>query len=268
MIETAYAKINLALHVRARRADGYHDIETLFAFAEDGDMLRVMAADDVAMTITGRFASELPSGDGNLVVRAGKSLRDRAGVAAGAKVHLVKNLPVASGIGGGSADAAAALRLLARFWRLEDADEMLLDIAAGLGADVPACVSSLAAFGSGTGTDLQPADHPFSKAPLLLVNPLRPLATAPVFAIWDGVDRGALDLSDPLCWRNDLTPPAIRIVPEIGALLSRLEEMPGVAFVRMSGSGATCFAIFESEAARDEAQTAFPDMWTLATRLR
>ncbi len=268
MIETAYAKINLALHVRARRADGYHEIETLFAFAENGDLLRVMAADDVALTMTGRFAGELPAGGGNLVVKAGRMLRERAGISTGAKIHLVKNLPVASGIGGGSADAAAALRLLTRFWHLDEADDVLLNIAASLGADVPACVSSRPTFGSGTGADLRPADQPFANAPLLLVNPLRPLATAPVFAGWDGVDRGPLDLADPRSWRNDLAKSAVEIVPEIGDLLSRLERLPGTTLVRMSGSGATCFALFETDVARDTAASAFPDMWTLATRLR
>lgn len=266
MIETAYAKINLALHVRARRADGYHEIETLFAFAEHGDLLRVMASDDVGLTMTGRFAEELPKDDDNLVVRAGKLLRERAGVSTGAKLHLVKNLPVASGIGGGSADAAAALRLLARFWSVSP--DLLPDIAAGLGADVPACFASQPSFGSGTGAELRPMEQPFAGKPVLLANPLKPLATGPVFAGWDGKDRGAFNPGDQASWRNDLTEPAIALVPEIDELLAKLDDMPGAIFTRMSGSGATCFAIFDSDTARDEAATAFPGMWTLATRLR
>lgn len=266
MIETAYAKINLALHVRARRPDGYHDIETVFAFVEDGDFLRVMAADDVGLTITGKFAEGLPRDDRNLVVQAGLRLRERAGVTAGAKMLLVKNLPVASGIGGGSADAAAALRLLARFWRVADDD--LLEIAATLGADVPACIASKSAFGSGTGTTLRTVELPFSGTPALLVNPQIPLATAPVFAGWDGTDKGAVDIATPDSWRNDLTASAVKLVPEIGDLVSRLENMPGAVLSGMSGSGATCFALFENARVRDDAASSFPDMWTLATRLR
>ena len=172
MQETAYAKINLALHVRERRADGYHRIETVFAFAEDGDRLDVAAAQDLTLEIIGPFAADLAGEGDNLVLRAARALRDRCGVETGARLTLDKRLPIASGIGGGSADAAAALRLLARWWHLDASEAELLDIAARLGADVPACLLSRTARGEGKGDDLEPLPvEDLAGTPLLLVNP-------------------------------------------------------------------------------------------------
>lgn len=266
MQETAYAKLNLALHVRAREPDGYHRIETLFAFAEEGDLLHAEPADELNLVVEGPFASAL--GTDNLVMRAAEALKTRFGVREGAAILLDKRLPVASGIGGGSADAAATLRLLRRLWNLSATDEQLLKIAAPLGADVPACVLSRTMRGEGRGDRLVPVETDCSGTPVLLVNPLVAVSTAEVFRAWDGVDRGPLQDSG----RNDLEAPAIAIAPMIGEVRDRLRGTAGTRLVRMSGSGATCFALYESEADRDAASaaiaTARSGWWRLATRLR
>lgn len=275
MRETAYAKINLALHVRGREPDGYHRLETTFAFTEDGDELEVAEPErpqELELAVTGRFARALPVGErdsqGNLVIRAGEALRRHYGVTKGARITLEKRLPVAAGIGGGSADAAAALRLLTRFWHLPADPDALHAIARTLGADVPACIASRTVRGEGRGDDLVPVDgSALDGSPVLLVNPRVPVPTGPVFKAWDGVDRGPL-CSD-LVGRNDLEAPARAIAPVIGDVL---EALAGARFAQMSGSGATCFALYQSEAERDSAETriraARPDWWTLASRLR
>lgn len=273
MNELAPAKINLALHVRERMPDGYHRLETLFVFARDGDALSVGPADTLSLQITGPFADGLGAGADNLVLRAAEALRHAAEIKAGAALTLDKQLPVASGIGGGSADAAAALRLLSRFWGVE-AD--LRSIAADLGADVPACLVGKPVRGDGRGDELTavPADG-LSGLPLLLINPGVPLTTGPVFAAWDGLDRGPLPGGDPraaaLVGRNDLQAPAIALCPVIGELVSWLNRQPGVILARMSGSGATCFALFPSPAERDAAYAAaavdWPQAWRLSTAL-
>lgn len=271
--EVAYAKINLALHVRKRRDDGYHDIESLFAFAEDGDRLQAVARGDgrLSLTIDGPFGAGLDSGADNLVLRAAHALKDAFNIAAGAAIHLDKRLPVASGIGGGSADAAAALRMLARLWAI---DQPMHDLAATIGSDVPACLVSRTLMGTGRGEalDLRAIDG-LGGMPLLLVNPGIGLSTAPVFAGWDHVDRGPLvaDTLDALIaeGRNDLYPPAVALVPQIGAVLDSLAAQPGVRLARMSGSGATCFALFDDPAQRDAAAAAMPaHWWTLSSRVR
>jgi 4-diphosphocytidyl-2-C-methyl-D-erythritol kinase len=274
--ETAYAKINLALHVRGRRADGYHALESLFAFAEDGDLLRAEVNDSgvIDLTIDGPFADGLSVGADNLVMRAAEGLQALTGGAAGAHIHLDKRLPVASGIGGGSADAAAALRLLMRLWDVALSPEALHELALSLGSDVPACVVSQTQFVGGRGEELSQADvERLDGAPLLLVNPRTPLATGPVFAGWDQVDRGALVANSVAGLardgRNDLEAPAMKLVPQIAEILGALQAQPGVLLSRMSGSGATCFALFDSVAARDEAQRRMnPAWWTMASRIR
>jgi 4-diphosphocytidyl-2-C-methyl-D-erythritol kinase len=274
--ETAHAKLNLALHVRRRRADGYHDIETLFAFCADGDRLEAAPADTLSLTIDGPFGAGLSAGPENLVLRAAAALRAEAGIVAGAALRLDKRLPVASGIGGGSADAGAALRLLAELWRVDLPPARLHAIAAALGADVPACLLSRTCRGDGRGDALVPIDAPDLRGlPVLLVNPRVATPTGPVFAAWDAVDRGALGQGDPLAvaraGRNDLEPPATALVPLVGAVAALLAAQPGVSLSRMSGSGATCFALFADTAARDAADAAIaharPDWWRLATRL-
>lgn len=275
LVETAYAKINLALHVRRRRDDGYHEIETLFAFAEDGDVLSVEPASDIGLIVTGPFAEGLTNKD-NLVVRTAQSIRSHFSVSKGAAITLDKQLPVASGIGGGSADAAATARLLMRLWSIKSDDTELEQLLAPLGADIPACVQSRTVFGDGSGTDLQTVSGTDIRSkPLLLVNPLTPVATGQVFKAWDGIDRGGLDFSDPwhaaLTGRNDLEGPAIAICPIISEALKMLDETEA-ELVRMSGSGATCFALFASHDARHAAQAqiskACPEWWTMASCLR
>ena len=262
--EPAPAKLNLALHVRGKLPDGRHAIETLFAFCTDGDHVEAEVADDVTLEVTGPFAAGLAHD--NLVLTAARALRNAAGKGQGAKLRLVKNLPVASGIGGGSADAAAALRLLTRLWDIDPAHASV--IAPSLGSDVPACLLSMTARGDGAGDDLVLVDDPtIAGTPVLLVNPRVPLSTADVFARWDGVDHGPL--GDWREGRNDLEVPARAIVPAIGDVLDWLAVQSGTSFTRMSGSGATCFALFDDEAARDAAADACPrEWWRLASFLR
>ncbi len=262
--EPAPAKLNLALHVRGKLPDGRHRLQTVFAFCTDGDLVEAEAADVLSLTTSGQFAGDL--GGDNLVNVAAGALREAAGVEAGAALHLKKNLPVASGIGGGSADAAATLRLLTRLWGVDPAHAMA--VAPQLGSDVPACLLSLAARGGGAGDELELLDDPgIAGTPVLLVNPRIPLSTGEVFAGWDGVDRGSL--GDWRDGRNDLEAPARALVPEIGEQLDWLRGRDGASVVRMSGSGATCFALFDSEDARDAAAAAVPHRWWhLATYLR
>ncbi len=262
--EPAPAKLNLALHVRGKLPDGRHRIETVFAFCTDGDLLEAEDARALSLSVGGPFAGQLS--DDNLVVKAGQALRERAGVSMGAALHLKKNLPVASGIGGGSADAAAALRLLTRLWKIDPAHAAA--VAPALGSDVPACLLSMSARGDGAGDALELVDDSsIAGTPILLVNPRIPLSTADVFAKWDGVDLGPL--GDWRNGRNDLEAPAISLVPGIGQVLDWLRVQPGAGLTRMSGSGATCFALFYDEAARDGAAAAVPERWWhLATHLR
>jgi 4-diphosphocytidyl-2-C-methyl-D-erythritol kinase len=264
--EIAPAKLNLALHVRGRLPDGRHAIETVFAFCIDGDRLSAEPAEELILEAGGPFAVELPTPSENLVMKAAGLLRQAAGVEEGAAIRLDKRLPVASGIGGGSADAAAALRLLTSLWRIDPVHAQA--IAPQVGSDVPACLLSLPARGEGAGDELTAIALPeMAGAPVLLVNPRVALPTAEVFAGWDDVDRGPL--GDWREGRNDLETPAIALVPQIETVLAWLSTQPGASFVRMSGSGATCFALFESEAARDEAADRVPrEWWRLATSLR
>lgn len=272
-IEAAPAKVNLALHVRERMPDGFHRLETIFIFAEDGDRLTVAPAEGLSLEIVGPFAAGLSAGPDNLVLRAATALREAAGVRAGAALVLEKTLPIASGIGGGSADAAAALRLLRRLW---ETDVELMPIAARLGADVPACLLGEPVRGEGRGEVLTSLSKTgLSERPLLLMNPGVAMPTGPVFTGWDGVDRGALadgvPLAAALAGRNDLEAPAIALAPVIGELIDWLKRRHGVVLARMSGSGATCFALFDrhedcdradAEAARD-----WPEAWRLGTRI-
>ncbi|HYJ29268.1 MAG TPA: 4-(cytidine 5'-diphospho)-2-C-methyl-D-erythritol kinase [Allosphingosinicella sp.] len=268
MEEIGYAKINLALHVRAREQDGYHRIETVFAFCEDGDRLTIQEGDGLGLDVRGRFADALAAGERNLVLRAAEELGACCEASRGAALALDKKLPVAAGLGGGSADAAATLRLLCRWWDIRPGDEALHAIARGLGADVSACLASRTVRGEGRGDRLRHWEgNSLAGRPVLLVNPGVPLSTAAVFAAWEGVDRGALERLDGS--RNDLEPAAIALVPEIAEVLAALD---GAALARMSGSGATCFGLYESEQERDAAaariRAARSGWWTLATRLR
>ena len=269
--EPARAKLNLALHVRRKRDDGYHDLETLFAFCEAGDVVTAEQASDVSLTIAGPFAAGLDPTADNLVTKAAHALRTASGRRAGAALHLTKNLPVASGIGGGSADAAATLRLLNRLWGLEWSLERLAEIGATLGADVAACVWSRTLRGEGRGEQLRPVDATMlAGKPVLLVNPGVAVPTGAVYAAWDGIDRGPFADND-FIGRNDLEAPARTLQPVIGRVLDLLAAQPGARVVSMSGSGATCFALFDTEAASAGAASAIsstePGWWVAASRL-
>lgn len=269
-VEIAPAKINLALHVRGRLPDGRHRLETLFAFCTDGDRLEAWFVPDgngMSLELTGPFADAL--GDGpNLIERAWDAMRvgvGASGEASTTRFHLTKNLPVASGIGGGSADAAAALRLMTALWRIDPAHAAA--VAPQLGADVPACLLSMTCRGEGAGDALELVDAGVSGTPILLVNPCLPLSTRGVFAAWEGVDQGPLE--DWREGRNDLEAPARVLVPEIGSVLDWLADQPGGTIARMSGSGATCFALFTTEEQRDAAAATCPaEWWHLASTLR
>jgi len=268
MIETAYAKINLALHVRRRREDGYHELETLFAFVDAGDVLTAAPAAQDSVTTQGEFAGVLDNPFDNLVARALNSLPRPGGLA----VTLEKNLPVAAGLGGGSADAGAVFRMVEALHGLPDDWQAR---AAKLGADVPACALSRTHIGLGTGTDQLSVEDDLAGTPVLLVNPRVPLSTGPVFKAWDGEDRGALSQGPASKiakeGRNDLEAPAISLCPVIDEVLAALQATaPWLA--RMSGSGATCFALYDSadamRAAAGRLASVHPGWWQMQGKLR
>jgi 4-diphosphocytidyl-2-C-methyl-D-erythritol kinase len=274
----APAKINLSLHVCGRRADGFHLLDSLVAFAGVGDWISVRRAGDVALAITGPFASSLDPKDGeNLVLRAARFFAIATGRTEGAHITLEKNLPVASGIGGGSADAAATLMALAQIWDENLAQLADADLAAALGADVPVCLRRIPTFMRGIGEQLTPAP-PLPTAWLVLVNPGKPLATKSVFAALNGRFSApapetlfaglasAWDLAQAVAkTRNDLAEPAGELMGEIGEMLGRLEATRGCLVARMSGSGPTCFGLYEDSAAAGAAaetiRTARPGWW-------
>jgi 4-diphosphocytidyl-2-C-methyl-D-erythritol kinase len=268
LTETAYAKINLALHVRRRRQDGYHELETMFAFVDDGDRLTASPATEDSLTTSGEFGRDLLDPFGNIVARALSTLPHGRGWA----VQLEKRLPVAAGLGGGSADAGAIFRMVERSQGLPDDWERR---AAKLGADVPACVLSRTCIGTGTGTALQAVTNDLAGAPILLINPRVPVATGPVFQAWDGVDRGPMPGGSvrtiAIQGRNDLEKPAITLCPVIADVLADLRRHDPV-IARMSGSGATCFALFEADEERDRAARALaqtrPGWWQMTGALR
>ncbi|MCM8731348.1 4-(cytidine 5'-diphospho)-2-C-methyl-D-erythritol kinase [Hephaestia sp. GCM10023244] len=273
IVEPAPAKINLALHVRHRRPDGYHAIETLFAFVRDGDVVRLEPADSTRLTITGPFAAGL-STEENLALAAVAAFSGAFGACGPLAIELDKRLPVASGIGGGSADAAATLRALARLKDVARDDPRLMACAVGLGADVPACLAGRTALGSGRGDVLAPVDS-LAGTPVLLVNPRVAVSTAAVFAAWDGRDSGPIAdgglLERAVASGNDLEAPARAIAPVIVDVLTALDDVGAPLLVRMSGSGATCFALYASAEDRAIAATAiraaYPNWWCLETAL-
>jgi 4-diphosphocytidyl-2-C-methyl-D-erythritol kinase len=262
--EPAPAKINLALHVRARMPDGWHRLETLFAFTAFGDQLEARPADQWSLHVHGPFAAAAGPLEDNLVLRAANAFAAAGGSQARFALALEKRIPAAAGLGGGSADAAAALRLLNRLAGSPLKEAALLDLAAGLGADVPACLLSRTARGEGRGEALTPIAMNGGQ-PVLLVNPGTEVPTGKVFAGWDGIDRGPLADGPPLdaalAGRNDLEAPALILAPAIGDVLRHLQAADGVMLARMSGSGASCFALFEADSACAEAAASLPSHW-------
>jgi 4-diphosphocytidyl-2-C-methyl-D-erythritol kinase len=263
----APAKVNLYLHVTGKRDDGYHLLDSLAVFPAVGDVVGVAPATELSLNISGRFGAMLQSEPDNLLLRAARRLRAGAGVA----LTLEKNLPVASGIGGGSADAAAALRLLSWYW---DLAAPLHETALTLGADVPVCLESAPARMGGIGEILSPAPR-LPRFGMMLVNPGVAVATPAVFKARQGPFSAVAAL--PEAWHdardmaaalgrltNDLQAPAVAQQPVIGEVLHALENMPGALLARMSGSGATCFAIFATpeEAVAAAEKIRHPGWWS------
>ncbi|CAN7173585.1 4-(cytidine 5'-diphospho)-2-C-methyl-D-erythritol kinase [Agrobacterium tumefaciens] len=280
-IEAAPAKINLALHVTGQRADGYHLLETLVTFTEAGDTIRIRDADADSFSISGPFGDLLRAGDGgdNLVTHARDLLRDALAStgqpAPPVAIHLEKNLPVASGIGGGSADAAATLRGLLRHWRAGIVPDALASMALTLGADVPMCLESRSLIARGIGEDIEPVTD-LPELVMVLANPLKAVSTPEIFRRLQNKTNPPLPASATIGWmdflaqnRNDLQPPAQALLPEIGEIIGLLSQ-EGAALVRMSGSGATCFGIFHSLEAARKAETSLrkrrPGWYFQATR--
>jgi 4-diphosphocytidyl-2-C-methyl-D-erythritol kinase len=285
LIEEAPAKVNLTLAIRGRRTDGYHELESLVAFAHCGDRLSLVSGEPLGLHVSGPFAQALGATRDNLVLKGARALAHRVpGLELGSFV-LVKHLPVAAGIGGGSADAAAALRLLARANALDLADLRLADAAQATGADVPICLDPRPRIMRGIGERLSEA-LPLPPLAAVLVNPGVPVATKEVFAALaapclstlNGVERefGIPSKREELlaflqAHGNDLEGPAIRIAPVIASVLAGLRAASGCEFARMSGSGGTCFGVFANErvamAAAHVISATAPSWWVCPTVL-
>jgi len=278
--EPAPAKLNLYLHVTGKRDDGYHLLDSLVVFAGVGDRIAAEAADAITLAYEGPFADAMPAPEDNLVMRAATELAALFSIGTGAALTLTKSLPVASGIGGGSADAAAALRVLIRLWQLPPDDPRISKLALSLGADVPVCLMTRPAVMRGIGEEITLLKS-FPELHIVLVNPGVGVSTPAVFKKRTG------DFSAPVDWRtdmddadaaiehlketrNDLEAPAGQIAPEIADVRAALDREDGVRLARMSGSGATCFGIFGSakaaETAAENIAGAHPDWWVAAAR--
>lgn len=262
----ARAKINLYLRIVGRREDGYHELQSLIAFTDLADRLSAAPAARLSLEISGPFAAQCGAVDDNLVLRAARVLARETGHRAAATLHLVKNIPVAAGLGGGSADAAAALLLLQDLWGARLAPQRLRAVALELGADIPACLAGGASIVAGVGDALQPASR-LPGAGVLLVNPGRALTTAAVFAALAPPYQAPIgdpplcadprQLADEIARRgNGLTVVAQRLCPAIAEVLAALRALPGARVAQMSGSGASCFALFDQIAAAQEARVA------------
>ena len=268
----APAKVNLALHVLGRRADGYHDLDSIVVFADVGDRLTFTPSDRFAIAVSGPFAAALPQAEDNIIAKswaAAQAIAARRGRALPAfNVHLEKNLPVASGIGGGSANAAAALKGFLRVAGIDAIDDEVIAAGLAIGADVPVCLAGVACRMQGVGERITPLS---GLAPLkaILVNPLVAVSTPAVFkslALEKGQSHGAAiaDERDPATWRNDLSQPAMALAPIIGEVLQRLAATPGVTRAFMSGSGATCVALLADDTATPDLN---PHWWAARTVL-
>ncbi|MGY3529428.1 4-diphosphocytidyl-2-C-methyl-D-erythritol kinase [Bradyrhizobium embrapense] len=291
LIEEGRAKVNLTLRVVGRRVDGFHDLESVVAFADCADRLTLEPGPELSLAMLGPLADACGDTSDNLVLKAARLLGERVADLEVGHFTLEKVLPVAAGIGGGSADAAAALRLLARLNELSLDDSRIMEVALQTGADVPVCVASRACDMTGVGEGLLPLDLP--KMPAVLVNPRVPVATKDVFNAlglrhgelligatdvmmqaqdWPEAGRAVDDWIAALSrGTNDLEAPAARIEPVISDVLSALRATTGARLVRMSGSGATCFAVFatdaDAEAAGEQLRAGHPGWWVHAGSL-
>jgi len=250
----APAKVNLFLHITGRREDGFHELESLFVFVDFGDEIRVRAADELSLRISGPFAQALDGAvSDNLVMRAARAVQATAGTSVGAEIILEKNLPIAAGIGGGSSDAAATIRALEALWELGLSDRARFDLAERLGADVPACLDARPKLVRGIGEKLAPFDAPDGLF-IVLANPGIALSTPAVFGAYvrSGAPfsesmGGEINWVETLAAGNDLQASATELAPEIEKLLNVLHSDQQAVKVGMSGSGATCFALFATQ---------------------
>ena len=270
----AHAKINLYLHIIGKRGDGYHLLDSCIAFTKLCDTLIVEPSNTLSLNVSGAFSSSLfeIAEDDNLILRAARLLADTTGIRAGASLSLVKRLPVAAGLGGGSADAAATLNSLIKFWKVDVRKINLPELALSLGADVPACLTTRPPFVGGIGEQIFPAPN-LPRAGLLLINPREPLATGDVFAGYSASysnearftanPSNVSELSALLVRRrNDLTDIVLRLCPVVGEILEVLATTPGCHLARMTGSGATCFGLFDNlNAAAKAAKVLECDKW-------
>lgn len=279
----APAKLNLYLHIEGRRADGYHRLESLVAFTQLGDSITVEPAHELSLEVMGEFADACGVPEHNLVRKAARALMAHSGQEYGARITLHKNIPVGAGLGGGSADAAAALLALNACWQLHYDMPMLQRIGQPLGADVPMCLLGTPAIARGIGDELSPLTQPLPLLFVLLVHPRVPLLTKAVYAAYDAktaipapawlADTGTDAMLDALrARRNHLQPAAIACEPLVAELLLALETLvPAPALVRMSGSGASCFALYHDEQAATLAHKAlardYPAWWHCVTAL-
>ena len=277
--ERAHAKINLALHIIGRRPDGYHELDSIVAFADVADVLTIAPAADVSISLSGPFANDLPPDGENIVLTAWRLLADYAQKKnipfSPVKFQLEKNLPVAAGIGGGSTDAAAALRGLIQYFSLSISSRDLNNLALQLGADVPVCLLQKTSRMRGIGEIIESINIDLPSG-IVLVNPRIPAPTSKVFGYLNlqcGQSFGTpiSDLSNAHGWRNDLTAPATKIVPVIASVLASLDSQKDITCSRMSGSGATCFGLAENSGQAKRAatniKTRHPDWWVVATSL-
>lgn len=280
-VQAAPAKINLYLHVTGRGADGYHLLDSLIAFAEVHDTVAATPSETLDLSIAGPQSGALAGEPDNLVLRAARALADLAGREPAARLRLVKRLPVASGIGGGSADAAAALRALMDLWRIAPAEDALAALALDLGADVPICLAGHAAFVGGVGEEIAPAPA-IPETPIVLVNPGVAVSTPDVFKARQGAFTPSNRFADSPATvaqfaeilrkrGNDLFEPALSVAPVIGDVIAALENTGECCLARMSGSGATCFGLYPDFAAAGAAAAALgrahPNWWVVASRL-
>lgn len=285
IVEIAPAKVNLYLHVGGLRSDGLHDLASLFCFVDAGDIIRVEPAQELSLSIEGPFAEALAPFpiDENLVMCAGERLRDLSGLDVGAKMTLTKNLPVAAGIGGGSADAAAALRALVALWNIDIDKLALAALAFQLGADVPACLEAEPIFVSGAGEQITPGPI-LPPTHICLVNPGVATPTGPIFNAFDAAYPAPatpihMEVSTPLTaqqlasalmsMKNDLQQPAIDLVPEIDEVLNFIDQQKDCLLSRMSGSGATCFGLFAdaSQAAKAASAARAQGWWAQSGKI-
>ena len=279
---TAPAKINLYLHVTGVREDGYHLLDSLVTFATVHDIIMIEPANNLTLINQGPFGEGLPITADNLVMRAAKKLQKLANIADGARITLTKNLPISSGIGGGSADAAAAIKGLVRHWGVHPSHHNLSDLALELGADVPICLLGQAAFMGGIGEQIDPV-YALPEAPMILVNPRVSVSTPAIFKIRKAIfsPTNRFDVTPVTLHKlidllkegrsNDLMEPAIQTEPIIGEVLNQIKMSHGCQLSRMSGSGATCFGFYHTQFEADEAaemiKNAYPKWWVVATRM-